>query len=315
MTRTWNDLLTRDHTTIEKVFGAMEKALAGGEAPAADLMLDCLDFFSTYVERCHNRKEADHLFPLIQELGIPAEGGPLGVMLAEHERQSELVGEMKKHGAKYLGGDAASLVPFRAVFQEYAALCKDHYWKENDILYPMAIRVMSPADDAKVLAGIEAVEAAIGPDTHAKYFALAEKLTSQGGLEDLSFGLDRSVLASILNMLPVEISFVDADDVVQYFSHEDQDKIFPRNRSAIGTKVQTCHPAQSVHLVNRILADFKAGTREVAEFWIDFQAKFVHIRYFPVHDQTGAYIGCLEVVQDVKPIRALEGERRLLAEE
>ena len=72
------------------------------------------------------------------------------------------------------------------------------------------------------------------------------------------------MLAAILNTLPVELSFVDQDDRVRYFSHENGEKIFPRTRGAIGTAVQNCHPQKSVHLVERILADFKAGKREVA---------------------------------------------------
>ena len=80
-------------------------------------------------------------------------------------------------------------------------------------------------------------------------------------------------------------------------------------------KVQQCHPEKSVHLVNQILADFKAGTRDVAEFWIDFMDMKVHIRYWPVRSPRGEYLGCLETVQDVTPIQALSDERRLLSEE
>ncbi len=122
-------------------------------------------------------------------------------------------------------------------------------------------------------------------------------------------------MAAILNTLPVELSFVDKDDKVRYFSHENGEKIFPRTRGVIGMAVQNCHPEKSVHLVNRILADFKAGTRTVAEFWIEMGGRFVHIRYFPVRGPEGEYLGTLEVVQDVAGIRALTGERRLLAEE
>ena len=115
------------------------------------------------------------------------------------------------------------------------------------------------------------------------------------------------MLAAILNTLPVELSFVDEDDTVRYFSHEHGEKIFPRTRGVIGMKVQNCHPQKSVHVVNRILADFKAGTREVAEFWIEMGGRFLHIRYWPVRDPAGDYLGCLEIVQDVTGIRALTG--------
>ena len=315
MNRRWYELLMEDHTQIERVFAAMEKAFQEDAGPSPELVEETVEFLTVYVENCHNKKEENHLFPLIQERGVPARGGPLGVMLAEHEQQTAFMAQIVEHGRAFAGGDASALAPFRQVFGAYAALCKDHYWKENDILYPMAIKVMSANDEQTVMQGIEAVEAAVGEYTREKYYGIAEKLASGGKLEDLSIGLDREVLACILNTLPVEISFVDADDTVRYFSHEEHDKIFPRSRSAIGTKVQDCHPAKSVHLVNRILSDFKAGQREVAEFWIDFREKFVHIRYFPVHGKDGEYLGSLEVVQDVKPIRDLEGERRLLAEE
>jgi DUF438 domain-containing protein len=177
----------------------------------------------------------------------------------------------------------------------------------------MAQRVMSAADGEAVVRGIEAVEAARGAGTRERYYRLAEDLAA-AALEDLSFGLDRSVLAAMLNALPVELSFVDAEDRVRYFSHENQDKIFPRLRSAIGTLVQNCHPEKSVDKVRRILEDFKAGRRGVAEFWIDFQGRKVHIRYFAVHDGRGAYLGTLEVVQDVSAIQKLDGQRVLLDE-
>ena len=108
---------------------------------------------------------------------------------------------------------------------------------------------------------------------------------------------------------------MDADDTVRYFNHENRKKIFPRTRGAVGMKVQQCHPQGSVHLVNQILVDFKAGTRDVAEFWIDFMDMKVHIRYWPVRSPRGEYLGCLETVQDVTAIQQIKGEHRLLEEE
>ncbi len=163
-------------------------------------------------------------------------------------------------------------------------------------------------------AAIEGVEAERGPDTRARYYRIAAELEQATSLEDLSYGVDRDVLAAILNTLPVELSFVDHEDKVRYFSHERGEKIFPRSRGAIGTDVRNCHPSKSVHLVERILADFKAGRREVAEFWIDMGPRKVHIRYWPVRAEDGRYLGCLETVQDVAPIQRLTGQRRLLDE-
>ncbi|MEJ5297039.1 MAG: PAS domain-containing protein, partial [Armatimonadota bacterium] len=94
---------------------------------------------------------------------------------------------------------------------------------------------------------------------------------------------------------------------------EGPERIFSRSRAVIGRKVQHCHPPKSVNVVDQILSEFKAGRQNVAEFWINFHGRFVHIRYFAVRDPQGAYLGTLEVTQDLTPLRALEGERRLLS--
>jgi DUF438 domain-containing protein len=278
------------------------------------VLRDALDYFQNYVDACHNKKEENHLFPLIEARGIPRAGGPLAVMLGEHDQSRSLLPRLVSVGQAYLAGDRSLLPELRELFEQYSTLLSSHFWKENDILYPMARRVMSDADAAAVVAGIEATEAGFGPDTRSRYYALAERIMEAGELKDLSFGVERDVLAAMLNTLPVELSFVDRDDKVRYFSHENGEKIFPRTRGAIGTAVQNCHPQKSVHLVNQILADFKAGRRKVAEFWIDMGGRKVHIRYFPVRNAEGEYLGTLEVVQDIAPIQQLQGQRRLLEE-
>jgi hypothetical protein len=315
MPESWSDLLMNDHQKTETVLEAVGRALSDPATPPADLMRDAARYFLEYVDGCHNKKEENHLFPLIEQRGIPRQGGPLAVMLSEHEQSRAILPRLLGLIDAYAGGRTAVLGDLRQVFDEYSSLLKNHYWKENDILYPMARRVMTAADQDTVIAGIEATEAALGPNARARYYALADRIIRGGGVEDLSFGVDRDVMAAILNTLPVELSFVDKNDTVRYFSHENREKIFPRTRGVIGMTVQNCHPEKSVHLVNQILADFKAGRRSVAEFWIETGGRFVHIRYFPVRSPEGEYLGTLEVVQDAAGIRALTGERRLLAEQ
>lgn len=312
MSQRWDELLRQDHEITERVFAALEAQFgtAGGPPPAQVGRL--LEYLHGYVDQCHNQKEELHLFPRLEERGMPRHAGPLGVMLQEHERARGLIARLMPLGSAFAAGDRSVASELRSVFNEYAALCKDHFWKENDILYPMAERFLSEEDAIEVVRGIEAVENSLGPDTRARYYRLAQEIIDQAELRDLSFGLEREVLAAILNTLPVELSFIDHEDRVRYFSHEHGHKIFGRTRGAIGTAVQNCHPPKSLHLVNQILADFKAGVRDVAEFWIDMGERKVHIRYWPLRGEDGRYLGTLETVQDVSAIQKLTGERRLL---
>lgn len=308
----WTELLMADHAAVDKVFAAVEKELARKGGPSPEVLRGALDFIRNYLDACHNRKEEEHLFPLFEARGLPRYGGPLAVMLNEHKQSRTLLAALGPLVDAYVAGDRSSLPRLESGLRAYIGLLKDHIWKENDILYPMGRNLLGPQDDEAVVRGIEQVEAECGAGIRARYHDLAEQLANASEVKDLAYGLDFPTIAAIFNTLPIELSFVDAEDTVRYFSHERHTKIFPRSRVSIGTKVQNCHPQKSVHLVNRILADFKAGTREVAEFWLDFKGGKVHVRYFAVRGEDGRYMGCLETVQDIAPIQALQGERRLL---
>ena len=310
MQETWTDLLMADHEQTERVIDALERVWRQG-APDPTLVGRAVQYFSEFADACHNQKEEQHLFPRLAAAGIPSHGGPLGMMLLEHERSKQLLEAFSALGHRVAAGDSSAADEMVQVFLEYGALLKTHYWKENDILYPMGRRALGPADDAAIVKGIVGIETALGADTRSRYQALARELT-EGQLEDLSAALDRGVIAAILSSLPIELSFVDADDSVRYFSHENHTKIFPRSRGVIGLKVQNCHPQTSVHKVEQILADFKAGTRREADFWIDMAGRKLHIRYFAVRGTQGEYLGCLETVQDITAIQQLTGQKRLL---
>jgi DUF438 domain-containing protein len=131
---------------------------------------------------------------------------------------------------------------------------------------------------------------------------------------DLFNGLDVELLLKLFDTLPVDVSFVNADDEVVYFNLPAAGRIFPRTRLDVGRRVQRCHPPQSVDKVQRILDDFRAKKRTSADFWLELGGKFIYIRYFPVFDNTGTYMGTLEVSQDCTAIRALAGEKKLLDE-
>ena len=118
-------------------------------------------------------------------------------------------------------------------------------------------------------------------------------------------------LTSVLSTLPIDLTFVDVNDRVAFFT-EGPDRILARSKAIIGGKVQHCHPPSSVDVVDHILDDFRAGRQNVAEFWINLRGKFVYIRYFAVRDKEGKYLGTVELTQDIAPLRELAGERRLL---
>ena len=129
--------------------------------------------------------------------------------------------------------------------------------------------------------------------------------------EDLS----PETLLRIFDALPVDVSFVDADDTVTYFNLPPRGRIFPRTKMDIGRKVQRCHPPKSVHVVQKILDDFRAGRRESADFWLNYHDMFVSVRYFPVRSAAGEYLGTLEVTQEIGDLKKLEGEKRILDDE
>ncbi len=127
--------------------------------------------------------------------------------------------------------------------------------------------------------------------------------------------LDTGVLTTeqlnlLLRALPFDVTFVDENDQVRYYSAGE--RVFPRSPAVIGRKVQNCHPPASVHKVQQIVDAFRAGERDLAEFWIELEGRFVHIRYFALRDGEGAYRGTLEVVHDATHVRGLEGQRRLV---
>ncbi len=124
--------------------------------------------------------------------------------------------------------------------------------------------------------------------------------------------LSTEQLHAIMETLPMEVTFVDADDTVAYFNRLDKEKIFARTRSVIGRKVHKCHPEKSVDTVLKIVEGFKNKTMDKAEFWIDFRDEKILIRYFPVFNDDDEYMGVLEVTQEIAWIQKIKGQKLLL---
>ncbi|MDH4196298.1 MAG: PAS domain-containing protein, partial [Candidatus Aminicenantes bacterium] len=192
--------------------------------------------------------------------------------------------------------------------------------KEEKILFPMSLEALDTNDWARVRTGEEEVGYAWVKPARERPRAVSEAGPTPESIREerteMRIPLETGALTAeeinlVLTTLPVDISVVDESDTVVYYSAT-PDRIFPRSPGVIGRKVQNCHPSKSLDAVNKILQAFKAGTRDVAEFWIETGGKFVHIRYFALRDGQKRYRGCLEVSQDVTDIRRLQGEKRLL---
>lgn len=255
-----------------------------GLAPEKDTFARDLGELHELLERHYVRKE-NQLFPLLEAHDITA---PPKVMWAVHDDIRDLAKAVR---AAAVSGDAAGAARDGQALLTMAA---DMVYKEENIMIPMALEVLTGEDWAVV--GTEEASPRAG-----------------GGAEGISLttgSLTREQLDLMLSSLPLDLTFVDADDRVAFFSGGE--RIFQRSPGVIGRSVQNCHPPKSAHVVEKILEAFKAGEKDVAEFWVELGGRFVHIRYFALRGAAGAYQGVLEVSQDVTAIRSLEGQRRLL---
>lgn len=255
----------------------------------------------------HYLRKENQLFPVLELHDIT---GPTEVMWSIHDDIRQTL--------KYAREQVAELqVPL--VYGTLALLLRsvtDMIYKEERILFPMALEILTEADWAKVRAGEEEIgyawvepDAGWAPEGGVAVSAGAAFATGEIPLD--TGRLSPEVVNLLLTHLPVDLSFVNEHDEVVYYS-QTRERIFPRSPGVIGRKVQKCHPPKSLHVVQRMLDEFRAGTKENAEFWIRMQGRFIHIRYFAVRDAQGSYRGTLEVSQDVTEIRKLEGEQRLL---
>lgn len=188
-------------------------------------------------------------------------------------------------------------------------------YKEENILLPMLLDSLSE-DEWKLIAR-ESEELGYMLDEVPPWDPVytpkdARKDEGMGGISLPSGNMDKEELAAVLNTLPFDITFVDKNDEVKYFS-EGKERIFPRTRTIIGRKVANCHPPASVAVVEKIVADLRSGRKDHEDFWIKKGNSFILIRYFAVRNDSGEYLGVLEVTQDIKPLQEMTGEKRLMS--
>jgi DUF438 domain-containing protein len=195
---------------------------------------------------------------------------------------------------------------------------KDMIQKEEEILLPMCLDKLNDADWYE----IDKQSLEIGyclydpPEKWKPEWADGDTLTEMnkigGNIQLPSGSFSVEELLTILNHLPIDITFVDRDDKVKYFS-QGPERIFQRNRAILNRDVRLCHPPASAHIVDKILDDFKSGKESRAPFWINMGGKMIHIEYFALRNEKGEYLGTLEVSHNVQTYRDLIGEQRILS--
>ena len=206
------------------------------------------------------------------------------------------------------GSTVDDVSQFFAQFSQSAlSAVEEMIFKEENILFPMSLQTLTPNEWAEIWsASPQYGWCLVEPDRkdtfHRQALLLPRALCPKHGTIMMPTGhVSVEQLTAVLSTLPLDLTFVDAEDRVAFFS-EGPNRIFARSKAIIGRKVQHCHPPRSADTVNKILDDFRSGGQNVAEFWINFQGKFVHIRYFAVRDDEGKYLGTVELTQDLGPL-------------
>jgi uncharacterized protein len=308
------EMMQKENTVIRDIAGRLRQIVASGPR-AGEVVAELAKLAG--LERHYASKE-NVIFPNLERRGFP---GPSKVMW---QKDNEIRALLKTAVAETAALGGSDTVPERTVKKHILPLLDEVTGmadKEEQILLPAAAERLTAEDWAR--ASIEMDELgyaflAAGQAATAPRGAAAPPAESPGagqaaeGMVLLPSGrLAVEELMRVLNTLPLDLTFVDADDRVRYFT-EGKDRIFVRTRSVIGRTVQNCHPPRSLDAVQRILDSFRAGKSDHADFWIRMGGKTIYIRYFAVRGEAGKYLGTLEVTQDITEIRGLEGEKRLL---
>jgi len=312
----WDDFLVAEHEMIERAMAVLKNNLEKiDEAVKAPLQMQrAIDFLLEFGDKVHNTKEEEFLFPLMGQKGLPVQGGPIGVMLMEHDAERNLLQRMMAELPNLAEAATTARQKFAAEGFEYLTIRAEHIWKENDVLYPMGRKLFSDEDNTSLLNAFKTLDQQTYGDEARDHYAqmLAEVEKDSEARKRLIRNLSYEQIDAIMETLPFEVTFVDAEDTVAYFNKLDKTKLFPRTRSVIGRKVDKCHPEKSVGMVTQIVDGFKDRTMDHAEFWIDFRDDKILIRYYPVYSEAGEYMGVLEVTQAIGAIQKIEGEKRLM---
>mgnify|MGYP000874954692 CR=1 FL=1 len=258
----------------------------------------------------HYQRKENLLFPFLEKYGVTA---PPKVMWGVDDEIRQQIKEVKALLVESTSDANVIKEKINALIDKV----NEMIFKEENILLPMLLEKLtqdewkSIADDRDEIGYLVDKVPVWNPAKESKE-EIKEEIKEPGVITLPSGVLKVEELTWMLNTLPFDITFVDKNDVVKYFS-QSSGRIFPRTKAIIGRNVCNCHPPASVHIVEKIVEDFKHGRKDHEDFWIQAGDKYILIRYYAVRNPEGEYIGVLEVTQDIKPIQEITGEKRLLA--
>ncbi|MFC2038246.1 DUF438 domain-containing protein [Chloroflexota bacterium] len=265
----------------------------------------------------HYERKEQLLFPYLEKKGFM---GPSQVMWGKHNEIRGMFNTAAENIGNLVTPEEVSLYSEKEL-NPLAEEIGGMIFKEESILFPASLEKLGNDDWVEILkesGDIGYVYIEQPEETEELLRHLKASIVETPHIEDGEIALPTGTMLPTelmlgLNALPVDLTFVDKNDKVRYFS-DSKERIFTRTKSIIGRDVRNCHPPQSVDVVEKILATFKEGTRDSYDFWINLGGRLVYIRYFAVRDKNGTYTGTLEVTQDITDIKNLDGEKRLIEE-
>jgi hypothetical protein len=303
---------------LNSIYGDIKKsAELKSESAVNETVIRMLGIFNALsdVDKHYKRKE-NLLFPFLESKGIT---GPPTVMWGKHDETRAFLKNAIQTLTGYKGASATELAEtIDLILAPASKAITDMIMKEEEILFPMTMDELNEQEWFDILQQTNEIGYCLY-DPSEDWFPDNVETTISDMQNQFSGGIVRlpsgsftiSELTLLLNVLPVDITFVDKNDKVKFFT-QGQHRIFDRNRAILGRDVRMCHPPHSMHIVDQILNDFKSGKESAAPFWIQMQGKFIYITYLPLRDKDNNYMGTLEFSQDLTQLRALEGEQRLL---
>ncbi len=268
----------------------------------------------TDVDKHYQRKEY-LIFPYLEQAGIT---GPPKVMWGKHDEiRDQLKGSLEVLNTEGITKEELT-ASAELVLRPAAKGVADMVTKEEEILFPMLMDTLTDADWYEVQKqSLDIGFCLYDPPVEWQPEGIESESVNEAQKEGAevklpSGSLTAEEIMTILNTGPFDMTFVDKNDKVKYFT-QGEERIFQRNRAILNRDVRHCHPPASAHIVDKILEDFKSGKETRAPFWIQLNGKFIHIEYFALHNEKGEYLGTLEVSQNLTEYRKLEGEQRILS--